>query len=53
VGFFAGKLDYSRLNLLQMLFVMLIIQAQPGDRRNWPAIKAWAAKLSTPFTTSV
>jgi menaquinone-dependent protoporphyrinogen oxidase len=53
VGFFAGKLDYSRLNLLQMLFVMLIIQAQPGDRRNWPAIKAWAASLSAPFTASV
>jgi menaquinone-dependent protoporphyrinogen IX oxidase len=53
VGFFGGKLDYSRLKLLQMLFVMLIIQAQPGDRRNWPAIQAWAASLSAPFTTSV
>jgi len=50
VGFFGGKLDYSRLKLLQMLFVMLIIQARPGDRRNWAAIQAWAASLSMQFT---
>jgi menaquinone-dependent protoporphyrinogen IX oxidase len=46
VGFFGGKLDYARLKPLQMLFVMLIIQARPGDRRNWPAIRGWAANLS-------
>jgi menaquinone-dependent protoporphyrinogen oxidase len=45
VGFFGGKLDYSRLNILHMLFVMLIIQAQPGDHRDWEAIDAWAAGL--------
>jgi menaquinone-dependent protoporphyrinogen oxidase len=45
VGFFGGKLDYGRLNILHMLFVMLIIQAQPGDHRNWEAIAAWAASL--------
>jgi menaquinone-dependent protoporphyrinogen oxidase len=48
-AFFAGKLDYGRLKPLQMLFVMLVIQAQPGDRRNWPAIQAWAASLPAPF----
>ncbi len=48
-GFFGGKLDFTRLKLLQMLFVMLIIQAQPGDRRNWPAIQAWANELATKF----
>jgi menaquinone-dependent protoporphyrinogen oxidase len=53
VGFFGGKLDYSRLKLLQMLFVMLIIQIQPGDRRNWPAIQEWAAGLSTAFNRAV
>jgi menaquinone-dependent protoporphyrinogen IX oxidase len=52
-GFFGGKLDYSRLKLLQMLFVMLIIQVQPGDRRNWPAVQEWAAGLSTAFNTAV
>jgi menaquinone-dependent protoporphyrinogen IX oxidase len=44
-GFFAGKLDYSKLNAFQMLFVMLIIGAQPGDRRNWEAIRDWASSL--------
>jgi menaquinone-dependent protoporphyrinogen IX oxidase len=53
VGFFGGKLDYSRLKLLQMLFVMLIIQIQPGDRRNWPAIQEWATSLSTAFNSAV
>jgi menaquinone-dependent protoporphyrinogen oxidase len=50
VGFFGGKLDYSTLNLLHMLFVMLIIQAQPGDRRDWEAIGAWAASLGPVLT---
>jgi menaquinone-dependent protoporphyrinogen IX oxidase len=45
VGFFGGKLELYRLPLLQMLFVLLIIQAQPGDLRNWPAIREWAANL--------
>jgi menaquinone-dependent protoporphyrinogen oxidase len=47
VGFFGGKLEMFRLKLLQMLFVMLVIQAQPGDYRNWPFIRAWAAQLRT------
>jgi menaquinone-dependent protoporphyrinogen IX oxidase len=42
---FGGKMDYTRLKLFQMLFVMLIIRAQPGDRRNWPVIRSWAASL--------
>jgi menaquinone-dependent protoporphyrinogen IX oxidase len=41
----AGKLDYSKLKPLQMAFVMLVIQAQPGDRRNWTLIKSWASSL--------
>lgn len=45
VAFFGGKLEYFRLKLIQMLFVMLIIRAQPGDRRNWPAIREWAGNL--------
>lgn len=44
-AFFAGKVDYTRLKPLQMLFVMLIIGAQPGDRRNWLAIRGWADSL--------
>jgi menaquinone-dependent protoporphyrinogen oxidase len=45
VGFFGGKLELFRLNILQMLFVMLAIRAQPGDRRNWDFIQGWAANL--------
>jgi hypothetical protein len=28
-----------------MLFVMVIIGAQPGDLRNWPAIREWSGGL--------
>jgi len=45
VGFFGGKLELYRLPLLQMLFVLLVIQAQPGDFRNWPIIREWANHL--------
>lgn len=51
VAIFGGKLEYFRLKLLQMLFVMLIVRAQPGDRRNWPAIQAWAAGLPLLFSS--
>ena len=44
-GFFGGKLELYRLPLLQMLFVLLVIQAQPGDLRNWLAMREWAANL--------
>jgi len=49
VAIFGGKLELFRLKLLQMLFVMLVIQAQPGDRRNWPFIRQWAAQVSSRF----
>jgi len=45
VGFFGGRLDLYRLNLLQKLFCLLVIQAQPGDFRHWPVIREWAASL--------
>ena len=43
VGFFNGSLDLGRLDLFSRLFVSLIIGAQPGDYRNWDAIRSWAA----------
>jgi menaquinone-dependent protoporphyrinogen IX oxidase len=49
-AFFAGKMDYSRLNWTQSLFVKLIVGARPGDRRNWNAIQEWATSLHTPLT---
>jgi menaquinone-dependent protoporphyrinogen IX oxidase len=52
IAIFGGKLEFYRLKLFQMLFVMLIIQAQPGDRRNWPVIREWAAGLRTQLLKS-
>lgn len=44
-GVFGGKLEMFRLKWWQMLFVMIIIRATPGDRRNWDVIREWAAGL--------
>ena len=46
VGFFAGKLDYSKLSLFHKLFVKLFMRAKAGDFRNWEAIRQWAVNLS-------
>ena len=45
LGVFGGRLEYGRLKWWAVLFVMLIIQAPAGDRRNWTAIRSWAAGL--------
>jgi len=45
VGLFGGRLDIYRLKWWQALFVMAIIQAPPGEKRNWDAIRAWANGL--------
>ncbi len=45
VAFFGGKLEMRRLKLWQQLFVLLIIQAQPGGSHNMPFIRIWAAGL--------
>lgn len=49
IGFFGGRLEYGRLKWWAVLFAMLVIQAPAGDRRNWPAIRAWAASLPAAF----
>jgi menaquinone-dependent protoporphyrinogen oxidase len=45
IALLGGKLDMGKLNIFQMIFVMAIIRAQPGDYRNWDAIRQWAATL--------
>lgn len=45
VAMFGGKLEYFRLKWYQMLFVIVAIQASPGDRRNMPAMREWAGRL--------
>jgi menaquinone-dependent protoporphyrinogen oxidase len=49
IGVFGGRLEYGRLKWWAVLFVMLIIQAPAGDRRNWSAIQEWAAGLPAVF----
>jgi menaquinone-dependent protoporphyrinogen oxidase len=53
VAFFGGRLEYTRLKLLARLFVMLVIQASPGDLRNWDAIRSWAGSLPQLFASRV
>ena len=45
IGVFGGRLEYGRLPWWAVLFVMLVIQAPAGDRRNWAAVRSWAAGL--------
>jgi menaquinone-dependent protoporphyrinogen IX oxidase len=49
IGVFGGRLEYGRLKWWAVLFVMLIIQAPAGDKRNWDAIRSWAAELPATF----
>jgi menaquinone-dependent protoporphyrinogen oxidase len=49
IGVFGGRLDYSRMQWWAMIFVVLILQAQAGDKRNWEAIRRWADSLPALF----
>lgn len=45
LGLFGGRLEYGRLPVWAVLFAMFVIRAPAGDKRNWPAIHAWAKAL--------
>jgi menaquinone-dependent protoporphyrinogen IX oxidase len=45
IGLFGGKLELFRLKLWQVLFVMLIIQVQPGGSFNRTFIREWATDV--------
>ncbi len=45
VAFFAGSLDLTTMNVLEKLFVLLVIGATPGDARHWDYVREWAAGL--------
>jgi menaquinone-dependent protoporphyrinogen oxidase len=45
IGVFGGRLEYGRLKWWAVLFVMVILRAAAGDRRDWAAIRSWAAGL--------
>ncbi len=53
IAFFGGRLEYGRLRWWAVLFVMLIIQAPAGDRRNWTAIRSWATGLAAALQLGV
>ena len=50
-AFFGGQLQMFRLKLWQMLFVMIVIRAQPGDLRDFELIRKWAAGLRDTLTS--
>jgi menaquinone-dependent protoporphyrinogen IX oxidase len=45
IGIFGGSLQYFSMKWWQVPFVLLVIQAMPGDRRNWKAVTEWAGGL--------
>ncbi len=45
VGFFGGRMDMYRLKWFEVLFVMLVVGAKPGEKRSWTDIRAWAGSL--------
>ncbi len=49
IGLFAGSLEYGSLKWWAVLFVTVVVQAPAGDRRNWDAIRSWAASLPEAF----
>jgi menaquinone-dependent protoporphyrinogen IX oxidase len=46
IAFFNGKLEMFRLKWWQAAFVMVVVQATPGDYRDWDQIRAWGKSLS-------
>lgn len=53
IGVFGGRLEYGRLKWWAVLFVMLVVQAPAGERRNWEAIREWASGLPQAFRETV
>lgn len=49
-GIFAGRIDYSKLSFFYSA-IAKGMKAKEEDRRDWPAIRAWAGKLATQLTS--
>ena len=43
-GFFAGRIDYSRMNFFEGLLMKNMIKAPEGDFRKWDLIRDWAGE---------
>lgn len=44
-GYFAGKMDYSRLKRIDRFIAKRIVKAPEGDFRNWEKIREWAINI--------
>lgn len=44
-GFFAGKMDYSKLGFFARFIVKNMVKTPEGDFRNWDLISQWAKDL--------
>ena len=42
----AGSLDLTTMNILEKLFVLLVVGATPGDGRHYGFIRDWSAGLA-------
>jgi menaquinone-dependent protoporphyrinogen IX oxidase len=51
VALFAGSLDLTSMNLLEKLFVLLVIGASPGDGRHVDFVRAWAEETTRELAT--
>jgi menaquinone-dependent protoporphyrinogen oxidase len=47
IALFGGRLDIYRLKWWAAIFVMLVIRAKPGEKRNWEAIRAWSNQIAS------
>jgi menaquinone-dependent protoporphyrinogen oxidase len=55
MGFFAGVLDYSKLNLIYRIIMKSKMKKRgvpEGDFRDWNAIRAWASGICSPFLSA-
>lgn len=55
MGFFAGVLDYSKLNLMYRIIMKSKMKKRgvpEGDFRDWNAIRAWASGICSPFLSA-
>jgi menaquinone-dependent protoporphyrinogen oxidase len=52
IGIFGGQLNFSHMQWWAIIFVILILQAQAGDKRNWQAMRGWADGLPALFNAA-
>jgi len=51
-GYFAGRMDYSKLGFLAKFVVKNMVKTPEGDFRNWDLISQWARDLYPKIATS-